>query len=170
MSAKKGFSKKELADQHAKVAELVKEEGKVLAAIERAERTLLENREKLKQVQRSRAAENAKLDQVIQKGIRAAAKGDADQRAALIQALLLGADGEDGDPEPQPKEQPGATGANVADDQGKGTSGRQVAPPAAPGAGGAALPPSTSTEAAGLEASQSPDGAPMGNDDQNKAA
>lgn len=101
MSAKKGFSKKELADQNAKVAELAKEEAKLLSAIERGEKALAENRDKLKETQRTRATENATLEQMIQKGIKAAARGESDQRAALIAALLMGGDAETPDPEPE---------------------------------------------------------------------
>lgn len=90
MSGQTGFSKKQLADQNTKVADLVKEEAKLAAAIDRGEKTLAENREKLKDTQRSRAAENAKLEQMIQRGIKAASKGDTSQRAALIAALLMG--------------------------------------------------------------------------------
>jgi len=101
MNAKKGFSKKELADQNAKVADLAKEEAKLVAAIDRGERALAENRDKLKDTQKARSTENAMLEQMIQKGIRAAARGESDQRAALIAALLMGSDGDGADPEPQ---------------------------------------------------------------------
>lgn len=90
MSGQTGFSKKQLADQNTKVADLVKEEAKLAAAIDRGEKTLAENREKLKETQRVRTAENAKLEQMIQRGIKAASKGDTSQRAALIAALLMG--------------------------------------------------------------------------------
>lgn len=106
MNAKKGFSKKDLADQNAKVAELGKEESKLLSAIERGEKALAENREKLKETQRSKAAENATLEQMIQKGIKAAARGESDQRAALIAALLMGADGEPNAPSAEPQSEP----------------------------------------------------------------
>jgi len=111
MNAKKGFSKKDLADQNAKVAELGKEESKLLSAIERGEKALAENREKLKETQRSKATENATLEQMIQKGIRAAARGETDQRAALIAALLMGGDGEPHVPatEPQTELKPGTS-------------------------------------------------------------
>lgn len=113
MNAKKGFSKKDLADQNAKVAELGKEESKLQAAIERGEKTLAENREKLKETQRSKAAENATLEQMIQKGIKAASRGETDQRAALIAALLMGGDGESHAPEPEAAPKPGVTPAPV---------------------------------------------------------
>ena len=106
MNAKKGFSKKDLADQNAKVAELGKEESKLLSAIERGEKALAENREKLKETQRSKATENAVLEQMIQKGIKAAARGESDQRAALIAALLMGADGDAGSPASAPQADP----------------------------------------------------------------
>jgi len=90
MSGQNGFSKKQLADQNTKVADLVKEEAKLTAAIERGEKTLAENRDRLKETQRVRTAENAKLEQMIQRGIKIASKGDTSQRAALIAALLMG--------------------------------------------------------------------------------
>jgi septal ring factor EnvC (AmiA/AmiB activator) len=111
MSGQKGFSKKELAEQNAKVAELGREEAKLVAAIERAEKTLTENRDRLKETQRARTVENAALEQMIQRGIRAASRGETSRRAALISALLMGDDGEGdgGVPAPAPSPEPRAS-------------------------------------------------------------
>ena len=118
MIAKKGFSKKDLADQNAKVAELAKEESKLISAIERGERTLAENRDKLKETQRAKATENALLEQMIQRGIKAAARGDTGKRAALIAALLMSDDGEeDGGDEKKQDEHKSAEPKSVGQNQ-----------------------------------------------------
>ena len=157
MSAKKGFSKKELADQNAKVAELAKEEGKLVSAIERGEKKLAEDREKLKETQRARAAENVALEQMIQKGIKAAAKGDTDQRAALIAALLMGVDGEADDAQTQMQLEPEA---------GRKTSSGTESASAPP----AVQTPSIPSTPAQAEPPVIPPVASSDDDDQNEAA